>query len=485
MIHLLPFRLSSRRSVLASSVVVVCALLLVGFLGCLEPWYHGKSLSQWFRQLYQPERGVEEAQHAIHEIGPKAVPFLLQKLKDNEELREKNNLLLRIHRAAWQKLPAVLQHLFPKPKSWDASFYLRVRWALRLIGPTAVPKLIEAFNDPDLVVRSFAVETVGALGADPELTVPPLVRMLHDPTAAIRLKSVLALGEVATNSKRVIPALIAALRDTDTGPTSTNTAYVRESAAEVLGTIGSEARLAVPDLTALLAYTNSYTRQQAAIALWRINGDTNAIPVLISELPQAFDAARCASIVTILGDIGPAAAAAVPAIRRVITNWFGIRENIPRLGLEALKKIDPEASARAEADLRILQLWAKVAHWPDKEARLRQLSDEIRNTLTSTNSYSREQAIRALWRIEPKAELVSRAVAELEHAPDALMCRRLLDLLAEMGPEAQLATPAILRAITNSIRLPNPSGVDLPGAGRAALLRIDPEAAAKLDSQAK
>jgi hypothetical protein len=98
-------------------------------------------------------------------------------------------------------------------------------------------------------------------------------------------------------------------------------------------------------------YTNSYAREQAAIALWRINRDTNVIPDLISELGSASAATAYARILTALREMGPSARAAVPVIIKTIKDQGGMPNNhgidIRAVGLKALEEIDPEAATKA------------------------------------------------------------------------------------------------------------------------------------------
>jgi HEAT repeats len=93
---------------------------------------------------------------------------------------------------------------------------------------------------------------------------------------------------------------------------------VRETAARVLGEIGPEAEAASQELKKLVSDSNSGVRTEAAIALWRIDEDRDALPVLISELEKTDVYEDRKTIIAALGEMGPLAKPALPAIRNVI-----------------------------------------------------------------------------------------------------------------------------------------------------------------------
>jgi HEAT repeat protein len=350
--------------------LLISALLAARLIVPAEPRYQGKRLSDWFDLLYQSEPRLKQVQHAIREIGTNAVPLLLKKVRDNDKLRD--SLLIRLHRAAWLRLPLVLQRVFPKPKAWDSSVQPRTRWALGLIGVAAVPSLLSALDDPNVEVRFVAIEAIGLLDADPNVTVPALAKVLRDSNPEVRLRTVQVLGEIGRKSKQAIPVLVSALADSNAGEKAGMVAPVREAAADGLGRIGPQAHSAVPQLTRLLIHTNGYTREQAAIALWMIDRSTNSIPLLASELQQASDAEIFVRMLTTLGEMGSVAQSAVPAIRGSLTNSYMLARrfncswslgeavsvkdhrtgvDLIRVGKDALRKINPEAATSLEADL--------------------------------------------------------------------------------------------------------------------------------------
>jgi hypothetical protein len=86
----------------------------------------------------------------------------------------------------------------------------------------------------------------------------------------------------------------------------------------------------------------------AFFALWRINHDTNVIPLLLAELEASNEAPTYGRILTVFGEMGPGANAAIPVIMKTIQDRRGTPNphgiDIPEVGLKASKKIDPEAA---------------------------------------------------------------------------------------------------------------------------------------------
>ncbi|MBO1054858.1 MAG: HEAT repeat domain-containing protein [Dolichospermum sp. DET73] len=105
-------------------------------------------------------------------------------------------------------------------------------------------------------------------------TVLILIEALKDKYENIRSDAAGALGSIGEEAKAAVPALIGALKD--------NHAWVRSDAAEALGKIGAEAKTAVPALIGALKDNDSKVRFNAAAALVNMGGEIKGlIPPLI------------------------------------------------------------------------------------------------------------------------------------------------------------------------------------------------------------
>jgi HEAT repeat protein len=327
--------------VVAAGIGTTCWLVL----RTRDPVYQGQTLSYWFDQFNTTNR--PQAAMAIRQIGTNAVPFLLEKAKS----KDGDTLYERLYRTIYFRAPTILQRRLALPNPIENTYDYRVASALQLLGLPAVPQLIEAMEDRNSKVRLAAVRVTGLIGPEANTAVPTLAKLVNDSNGEVRVEAVSALSIMGPNKKLAIPALIGALNDSNRGPKPGMTVYVKENAARVLGEIGPEARAAVSPLTKLLSDTNSYAREQAAIALWRINRDTNVIPVLIAELESASEAPAYGRILTALREMGRSATAAVPVILKTIKDRRGMPNDhgidIRAVGLKTLEEINPEAATKA------------------------------------------------------------------------------------------------------------------------------------------
>ncbi|WP_165234675.1 HEAT repeat domain-containing protein [Aquisphaera insulae] len=185
----------------------------------------------------------------------------------------------------------------------------------RLRDPRAVPALIDVLLQGG---RSFPriAEALGLLGAEASAAVPPLVGILRrdppaDRTAAHNrpILVAMALGRIGEAARPFVPVLLDLAGDLP---------HTVRAVAIALGQIGGlEALAAIPHLEAWLEDADPVARVHAARALWRLQKRPGPVlPVLMDALrPEApfRDVAAEA-----LGEMGPAAARAVPALRECL-----------------------------------------------------------------------------------------------------------------------------------------------------------------------
>jgi HEAT repeat protein len=108
----------------------------------------------------------------------------------------------------------------------------------------------------------------------------------------------------------------------------------------ILASVGSPAASAVPVLTDLLHAPPPVDELGAAVAVWRITGDAStALPGLLKWSGYGWYKA-----IDTLGEMGPAAKAAVPLLLPMAKGGDSLRQ---RSASAALKRIDPEAAAKA------------------------------------------------------------------------------------------------------------------------------------------
>ncbi len=170
--------------------------------------------------------------------------------------------------------------------------------AIREIGDSAVPVLIDALEDEDWRIRLYAVEALGQIGNNEIL--PALSVALRDPEWKVRWRAADLLGKLGKEG--VVPDLLSLLRDDNKD--------VRISVAWALGRIGCDS--AVPGLLRMLQDRDWRVRWAGAEALWAIGPE--AIPPLLDLLhkEKKSDSLRRVAIRT-LAEIG------APAIENLLS----------------------------------------------------------------------------------------------------------------------------------------------------------------------
>jgi HEAT repeat protein len=209
---------------------------------------------------------------------------------------------------------------------------------------TAVPSLLSLLHDTDRGVRVRAVAALGDLAAEVRRVLPALwtalqEATLHDGDNGVRAEAARALLRAGPQPATEVGALVDALHS--------GIGVVRFHAAVALGDFGPGGRAAVPALiSASLWDEESAVRLAAARALWKID---RRGPLVLDVLTRALGDANelvCWVAAECLGQMGPAAREAVPALRQALRRRY--RLSLIRTAVRlALERIDPQAPAEA------------------------------------------------------------------------------------------------------------------------------------------
>ncbi len=182
----------------------------------------------------------------------------------------------------------------------------------------AVPALITAIKqDRDLFVRRFAVQALGTAKADPKVAVPVLKPLIKDNEKELAEAAITALGSMGPTA---VAPLIDALNNKP-----------KPLAKKEKGKKTPK----VPD-------SSAHLRNKAAEALGQIGPEARAaVPALIQTLK---DPEVRAAAITALGAMGPAAKEALPALQE-LTKAKGAKKDkaLKQLTTTAIKKIRGQA----------------------------------------------------------------------------------------------------------------------------------------------
>jgi HEAT repeat protein len=140
--------------------------------------------------------------------------------------------------------------------------------------------------------------------------VQELIDKLKSSDSDVRRDAAQALGKMGPQAKEAVPALVAALQDKNL--------FVRRYSAHTLGKIGSDAaKQAVPALTKTLDDKRKEVAEAAAEALGQMG--TSAVKPLVKAVKdKGTETSVRQKAVTSLGQIGPEAREAVPALMTVL-----------------------------------------------------------------------------------------------------------------------------------------------------------------------
>jgi HEAT repeat protein len=182
----------------------------------------------------------------------------------------------------------------------------------------ALASLVADIKDHDASVSIAALTSLGEIGPDARATASaPLRQLLEDSHPEYRLLAARALWHVDFHPAELLPVLLTALQDRNE--------TVRDAAAHLLGEIGRPAFPAAGALHERLKDPAPYVRVDAAVALWRIEGNLDDVLPLLIRIIRDRDGAdpylRQFAVIS-LGEIGPPARDAIPVIMEVSEDEF-------------------------------------------------------------------------------------------------------------------------------------------------------------------
>lgn len=438
-----------------------------------------------------------EASYRLSQLGAEAkaaVPELIKALSDNERQVWFNSItaLARIGPDAAEAVPALINELEHADRGGyhDQTRY-RIAFALGSIGTAALPALTNALASDRDVMREGAAKAISWIGPPATNAISLLVKNLNDGDSDVREKSAEALGKIGPAA---IPELEAGLKSDQTN--------TRAGAAQALEWMGEPAKDSGPQLAAALRAEKEDTARTPMIhALSKLNYDppalldmvvpllrsnsesvrleasnaiilmepaaTTSVP-LLQKMVSSNDEGAIKVGATYLGDIGPDAAGAVPALiaartKETATNetTSAIDEALIQIGAPAVPEL-VKVMAGANGDTN---------HWSVNC--LRQLGSEavpaMIDGLQSNDSERQLDALRVLALVGDEA---SSAIPDLERLAKqgaGEVRNTALTTLASAGAKPDIVAPLAETALSSG----EPKTRE---AGAAALAQLGPGA---------
>ncbi|MBI2608325.1 MAG: HEAT repeat domain-containing protein [Deltaproteobacteria bacterium] len=247
----------------------------------------------------------KNAAYALGNMGAlaqEAIPQLIEVLRDDDAFVRFNaaEALARMSRDVKTIIPLLVKKLEQGDRRYTLGIIKVIDNSDKQLGKPAVPELLKLLKDSDQNVRREAAGAIVRTGTTPQEALPPLIEALQHQDGGERsgALSSLAFFEGKKNSEAITPHLISALKDKDwrviltAGITlswrgkkdpkvvmpyliealaKSESAYVRKGVAEALGTMGAQAKDAVPALKKAEKDQDKNVRESATRAISSIN----------------------------------------------------------------------------------------------------------------------------------------------------------------------------------------------------------------------
>jgi HEAT repeat protein len=224
-------------------------------------------------------------------------------------------------------------------------------------------------------------------------------------------------------------------------------ALIRDEAIEVLTEAGPAARAAVPRLEVLVKSDRPHLRIRAALALWRIAGQTKPAIAALTEGLRDRDAPHRAERLSQLGQFGGAAASSAPAVVELIDDGdppvrTQVGMALQRFGAAAVPFIVPRLE---DKDPRVRRQTCHALSLLGQAAR--DAVPKLTPLLKDADTDIRLEALATLGRLGIAAREAAPAIIELAHEKNIRVRAASLQTLQEVFPDPRLARPIASEAL--------------------------------------
>ncbi len=229
-------------------------------------------------------------------------------------------------------------------------------------GAAAVPQLVEALRSESATVRAAAAYALNEMGTAAEAATPALLDVLQDDNELVRALAISTLSRVGIDQPVLVNLLIATLQS--------ESGLAQDIAADALVGVGADA---VPALGSLLANeaTSTLVKKTAATLIGDISQIdqvddlvlASAVPILAETLGDGDSEVRIAAA-NALGDFGPLADAAIPALSRALLGSdSGVNQTIAGSLAKIGQQSTPGLTAALNSEDTLTRLYAADALW--------------------------------------------------------------------------------------------------------------------------
>jgi len=390
--------------------------------------------------------------------------------------------LWKIGPRAQGALPALTRRLHDEDASLRRAILFSLS-RIDTSGETALQTLPKLLEDPDKDVRVMAASYAAQYRERAAPLVPALVSALTDPNPSVRGAAAAALGRIGVDGDRVVPALIDLLEDSEgyEFAISDHTSGWRQVAEDAAGALALYKRK--ESVAPLMKALRNPDLKSTRLALMATLGDhgpaaADAVPLLLDGIRSGYSDAGVALI-----KVGPAAKSVIAPLRELLASpersvqavagatLMGLDMEIDREALQRALQAEEEAGQTVVEDV-LIQLGPgaaaalpailtklKETDWPNEQhiTILGNIGSSAREAGPLLVSYLEDflrggAASDALVRIGP--EMIPLLVAELTRVRSPLEKPplRTMQTLGRFGARAESAVPALIALLEHEDR---------------------------------
>jgi HEAT repeat protein len=305
-----------------------------------------------------------------------------------------------------------------------------------------VKEWIKDLDSKDADTRTRAVDALAKLGPKATSAAPALIRLLKDQEKEVRAVAAWTLGKIDPPAKEAIPALIKSLQDKDVD--------VRGNAITSLGRIGRGDKAALAAISQRALEDNDSDIRMTSLDVLGDFGPA-ALPSLAKALKDVGIRHRAeASLRRIEREIGPADAALVPELVRLLAPEDGVGHALAKTALKRIgaKAVPALTDLLREQDTDLRCSAARI---------LGEIGADAKPALPSLNKLLKEkepkvvlEAAKALLTIDPAgAKAVIPVLIEPLKSTDVDTALAAAVLLRSHGRDARAAMPVLNKMLAS------------------------------------
>ncbi len=302
----------------------------------------------------------------------------------------------------------------------------------------AVPNLTKLLKDSSADLRARAAEALGKIGPAAKSAVPELISLVTDPDKTVRREAIEAVHQIGPGPKVSIPLAVKVIEDAEPS--------VRMRALDALAERGEQA---VPFL--IEALENKEARYWACLVLGEIGPEAKAAVPALTGLVGADDPQVRREATLALAGVGAASAPAVPALVKALGDQIDRVPATYALGKIGQVPDDVEAKIQENARsadelLSTVSMWALARLHPDDKDLMRRTVRRLAEHLKDEHAEHREAAARALVDLDPDPEIAHSVIKKVMEGASPEVLGAAMDAMASLGKKV---LPRLIEALGN------------------------------------